>query len=377
MRRPVLTASVTLAVAFGLAEVALRAAGFRNPSPSVPMLVWNPAEDALMAEESSLYRFDEHALWSPRPGATVRFDANEHLQGPLDAINPDGFRGARVPLERTPGVVRVAALGDSSTFGLGLPVEATYCARLPGELAALGIRAEVINAGAEGYSVFQGLERYRHDVRLYRPDVVIAAFGACNDAFADPESDVATRDRRRAETHAGVDLRHWLREHVRVVQGIAWLRDPHATERFLRAAEQRRREIAFLMPHQGDPDWPFGRRVPLDQYKVLLGTLAAEVERDGGRLVVVVMPRREKAEEWMPVLPQYTWATQAVAAERGLQLLNVYWRFRRAHATGEPDPPVFLPDWWHPSADGHAAIAGWLAPLIADPARNRGRDAGP
>jgi lysophospholipase L1-like esterase len=376
MRRPVLTASITLAVAFALAEVTLRVAGFVNPSPSVPMLVWNPNEDVLMQQESYLYRYDENSLWSPRPGATVQFDSFEHLPGPQDAINADGFRGARVPLARTPGTVRIAALGDSSTFGLGLPNADTYCARLPAELAGLGVRAEVINAGAEGFSVFQGLEHYRHRVRPYRPDVVIAAFGAVNDAFSDAESDVATRDRRRDEARSGGGLRRWLRQNVRVVQGIAWLADPGATDRFLRAAEQRRRELEFMRPYEGDPGWPFGRRVPLEQYSELLRTLASEVEQDGGRLIVVVMPRRAKAEERMPVLTQYTWATQAVAAERGLQVLNVYWRFRREHTAGEPDPPLFLPDWWHPSAAGHAAIAAWLAPLIADPARNRGRDSG-
>ncbi len=376
MRRPLLTTVVTLVAVFGLAEVGLRIAGFQNPPADAPMLVWNPAEDVLMADGKYLYRFDEHSLWSPRPGATIQFGERERIDGPPEPVNEDGFRGPRIPLARTPGIVRIASLGDSSTFGLAVHGLETWSALLPVRLADLGVRAEVINAGVEGFTIAQGLEHYRHAVRPYRPDVVIAAFGAINEHFPDAESDAQKIARRRQASGFTSSARRWLRENVRVVQALAHLSDPGASDRFLRAAEQRRREIEFMKPHENDPGWPFGRRIAVEEFAELLSELATEVAADGARLIVVVPPRREGSEDQMPLLKKYTRAAATTAGDRGLQVLAVYSRFRRAHAAGEPVPPLFIGDWWHPSAHGHATIAGWLAPMVADPERNRGRDAG-
>ena len=64
-----------------------------------------------------------------------------------------------------------------------------------------------------------------------------------------------------------------------------------------------------MTPHQNDPEWPFGRRLAAEDFERLLGTLADEVERDGGRLIVVVPPRRKEAEAEMPYLIRYTRAS--------------------------------------------------------------------
>jgi hypothetical protein len=131
-----------------------------------------------------------------------------------------------------------------------------------------------------------------------------------------------------------------------------------------------------MRPDQNDPDWPFGRRVEPREYQELLGTLATEVGRDGGRRILVIAPRRGESEGELSVLLQYSRATGVVAHERGLQVLAAHSRFRNAHAAGEPDPPWFIGDWWHPSAHGHQLLAEWLAPMVLDPYRDRGTDAG-
>jgi lysophospholipase L1-like esterase len=99
-------------------------------------------------------------LWEPKPGS--------------EGINAAGFVGPEIPLERTPGRVRIACLGDSCThWG-----EPPYPARLASLLSARGNRpVEVLNAGVAGYSSWQGLQRLRRKVMPYRPDVVVIYFG--------------------------------------------------------------------------------------------------------------------------------------------------------------------------------------------------------
>lgn len=72
---------------------------------------------------------------------------------------------------------RVVALGDSNTYGFGLPSEAAYPALLEARLRAQGVQARVWNAGINGQTVLQGLARLERDVFQRRPDVVLVAFG--------------------------------------------------------------------------------------------------------------------------------------------------------------------------------------------------------
>jgi acyl-CoA thioesterase I len=77
--------------------------------------------------------------------------------------------------------VKIVALGDSLTAGLGLPADAAFPARLQRALAQKGIAAEVVNAGVSGDTTADGLARLDWSV----PDdtqAVILELGA-NDAF--------------------------------------------------------------------------------------------------------------------------------------------------------------------------------------------------
>jgi acyl-CoA thioesterase I len=55
--------------------------------------------------------------------------------------------------------VRIVALGDSLTAGLGLPVEETFPAKLERALKAKGMAVEVANAGVSGDTASGGLAR--------------------------------------------------------------------------------------------------------------------------------------------------------------------------------------------------------------------------
>jgi lysophospholipase L1-like esterase len=90
-------------------------------------------------------------------------------------INADGFRGPRVPRERTPDVSRVACVGDSHTFGWGVGEDETWPAVLDRKLdATIGPgRVEVLNAGVDGYDCEQERLWLERSVLDFKPDLVV------------------------------------------------------------------------------------------------------------------------------------------------------------------------------------------------------------
>jgi acyl-CoA thioesterase I len=77
--------------------------------------------------------------------------------------------------------VKIVALGDSLTAGLGLPANAAFPARLERALAQKGRAAEVVNAGVSGDTTAGGLARLDWSVPD-DADAVILELGA-NDAL--------------------------------------------------------------------------------------------------------------------------------------------------------------------------------------------------
>lgn len=77
--------------------------------------------------------------------------------------------------------VKIVALGDSLTAGLGLPANATFPVRLEQALAQKGLAAEVVNAGVSGDTTADGLSRLDWSVPD-DTDAVILELGA-NDAL--------------------------------------------------------------------------------------------------------------------------------------------------------------------------------------------------
>ena len=89
----------------------------------------------------------------------------------LFRINRDGFKGPEI--DSTHKKVRILALGDSTTFGLG-PYE--YPRALESALAARGKPVEVINGGVEGYAarnILLEMDRYLE----VKPDIVTLMIG--------------------------------------------------------------------------------------------------------------------------------------------------------------------------------------------------------
>jgi lysophospholipase L1-like esterase len=220
-------------------------------------------------------------------------------------VNRLGLRGSELEQAKAPGVFRIAAVGDSFTFGNGVADEDTY----PRQLEALlppradGRRYEVLNFGVSGYSSADEAAVLRERVAAFSPDLVLVGY-VLNDPQVHPDNPVH-------RVHHPPEL--WERFHVtrrlakaREDRAIAaagdWFRYLHATPRHWNtvisafesmrdtAASWRVPLVLVLMPMLDDRSWASYSGVELHRQVAELG------ERTGFR----VLDMREPLAEIVP-----------------------------------------------------------------------------
>ncbi len=108
------------------------------------------------------------------------------LMGVDVETNSKGQRDREIPYERTPGVMRVAMIGDSLTQGWGVPFEATFSKRVERLYQAAGTKAEVVNLGVGNWNTVQEVQYFLTKGYQYKPDVVVLNYFV-NDAEPTPE----------------------------------------------------------------------------------------------------------------------------------------------------------------------------------------------
>jgi lysophospholipase L1-like esterase len=347
---------------FGALEIGLRVGGFIHYPARVPPIIWNAEEDRLLKGGEGLHEIDAHQLWRPRPGAQTPWGVD-------DRINARGYRGEELALERTPGVARIATLGDSSTFGMGIEAQSHWTPKLARAIAANGTRCEALCAGVIGFTIEQGLQRYRALVRSHRPDVVVAAFGAVNEHFAalgEPD-----REKIARSSSVGPLQRFglWSRNEIRVLHFFGWIvdtargEDRVAMRKALNQKKKEQAELAEKMGPIGALDYPGQRRVSLERFREDLRELARLVREDGGRLVLISMPRFPELEAAEPILEKYNEAVLTEAAALGVPCYDARTAVKSELAKGTKWEELFI-DSYHPSIEGHELIAQGVAPLV-------------
>ncbi len=154
LRKELIFSVVILLIGLVLLELAARWLVARNvPEPAVP-----PA----------IGQFDSRLGWGLKPGACATSRATGE---PVTyCINAQGLRGPERPYAKPAGTFRIILLGDSRTFGFGVPLEDHFSTLLEGYFD----RVEVINLGVSGYGVDQELLFLQYEGFRYQPDLVIA-----------------------------------------------------------------------------------------------------------------------------------------------------------------------------------------------------------
>jgi lysophospholipase L1-like esterase len=208
--------------------------------------------------------------------------ANERLGWELDPaapfINADGFRDRDYRPGAAPDTLRIVVLGDSITFGWGVPAEEGFVKVLEQALSESpgGRPYEVLNLGVGGYNTQQEVELYRVKGRRYAPDVVVLAY-VLNDAVpSDVFLEMALELERgsASERGDGADTCGSLRSEF-----VAWI-----VERARRLGQRRTAPFpTWVRESHADPE----RWTRVRSAFVELSRMAGE---DGTPVLVVIVP---------------------------------------------------------------------------------------
>lgn len=130
---------------------------------------------------------------------------------PSEVTNRFRFREREFVVPKPPGVCRIMVLGDSFTWGKGVPVEARYTTRLEALLngAYPAKNFEVLNFGFPGAPTTRERDSLRDYKDRVEPDLIILGF-VLNDP--QPKSQNYSPERERFEETISRPLAGWLEE---------------------------------------------------------------------------------------------------------------------------------------------------------------------
>lgn len=145
---------------------------------------------AMLGAGPRLYEPDRWTLNTLRPNIEITYPRLPVFRNGPETYtvhtNSAGMRDHEIARDKPAGVLRIACLGDSSTFGYNMEVDEGYPRQLQALLdAQYPGRFEVLNFGIPGHASLQGVERLKHLALGFHPDVVTFAFGT-NDRFFHP-----------------------------------------------------------------------------------------------------------------------------------------------------------------------------------------------
>jgi len=253
--------------------------------------------------------------------------------------NADGLR-TKVARARTPGVARVALMGDSTVFGWGVDDGGTVADGVQAVLDDAGAGVEVLNAGQPGYSTTQAAWLFEEVVAAYRPDRVVL-FLPRHDYNGVLVSDhevlaggatLAARARVRLATTSRI---------YQVLRRMIWSRTDQAALRPKDATSEPR------VPRVSDEE----RGLALDAMRATLATW-------GGSLSVGFLPFHGEIEGTRTDRVGLDWA-KAYGEAHGVTIVDV-----RACCVGDAAARVLADDPGHLSAEGNLRVGAAVAAAL-------------
>jgi lysophospholipase L1-like esterase len=319
-----------------------------------------------------IYVSDRFLLWRMKPDIRDQFVSPALAPKGREPLlfrvvtNSRGYQGPEFAPVKPKDSLRVVCMGNSSTFGWGVPPDSTYPRLLQAELEGrLGREVEVINAGVPGYSSIQGLALLEREVRALSPDVITLSFGA-NDAQHTARSD-----------------REIMREREGLVGAAQEVLSHSALYSALRYAIVTRKVERELARSGEEARYPGRRALPVEFRGAMTEAVARGRQAGAAVFLVELMPPEI---EWDP----YRRGLLELSAESAVPIV---WTNRIFNSfLADPDagdgtarayvaatrqrygekiiaahPQIFLRlDRVHPNALGHMLIARALADTIAN-----------
>ena len=280
----------------------------------------------------------------PRMGFELTSEFRGTYGGQDVEINSLGMRDREYERDPPPDTFRIAAVGDSFTFGFGVDAASSY----PKVLERLLISEtnapasfEVMNFGVPGYQACHEEALVESKVLPLDPDIILVGYylnDPCNDC---PEPELAA------------DLRAFAAERQASVKAWQAFRDRTAFSHLLRyLAEARIERLSRIRDkdffHTADKHWS-----TVVAYFDMLREAAAS---RGSRIVLVVFPETICADSWARY--PYAWIHEKVIHEgrrHGFHCIDLLPVFR-----GFDIKSLEIPGDGHPNEFGHSLAAATI-----------------
>jgi lysophospholipase L1-like esterase len=312
------------------------------------------------ADHAAFFQYDPELGWVGRPHARGPFSGWESTSEV--ALNSRGFRDREVNEAKPPGIFRVVVLGDSITWGQGVAQTERYPDLLTGLLGRKGVPVEVVNLAVGGYGTDQEYLLFRGQGRRFCPDLVLLGLYR-NDLLENGSAFQGAYPKPYFRVGAGSELLLENTPVPRLANGVArQTSGPSWGESSLKSFARRHirlyAAIAFVRQslREGIDGHPGPAPIPPESVEVtalLIRHLAQEVEHEGSRFAVVVLPDFHYSSEAVSAL-----APSGVAA-----FLDLTAVFRAAAGAGERIFYKLDGAHWTPRA--HARAAEAIADFVA------------
>lgn len=264
-----------------------------------------PALNATMEFDPFLFwklrdRLDAHPVVGEVRGTPMSFEVS----------TVDGLRSAAVRTDNPE--LRVLAIGDSCTFGLGVDDDATWPVRLEGMLRDKGIDAEVVNAGVPGYTAFQGLRFLESRGLALEPDVLVVTFGfndrdlwsARSDLDTAQDLELAGWEKVAASSRLYSGFRRLVRSEGEAIPSPS--EDPEA------AREEIRRRTADAVP-----------RLAPREFEDVLQAILLRAEERGIDVVFANWPYRSQVDQGIRQSVRYQTLMEKVGREAAIPVVDL------------------------------------------------------
>jgi lysophospholipase L1-like esterase len=261
------------------------------------------------------------------PGTSAR------LMGVDVAINAAGLRNSEVEFAKPSDITRVLMLGDSITFGWGVPFEKTMSRVLERKLNDRSQQSyEVINTGVGNYNTAMEASYFFHRGKVFEPDIVVLNY-FINDAELTPKYESA----------------NWIARHsyAYAIVGGAW---DGLKRRVLGEADWR--DYYKSLYADGAPGWRLAQKN--------IARLADYCRANGVRFIIAHIPELRELADYP--FTDVTNKLESAAASHHVEFVDllpaVIGQDPAYLWVSEPDP--------HPNARAHEYMGRYLVDYLMD-----------
>ena len=325
-------------------------------------------------------------LWSEPPSAGPALNLVERDEPYAYRLNPDhpeissqGLRDREFEIPKPAGVFRILMLGDSVTYGLFVKREQAFPKVLEALLRQRGLRVEVINAGMNGYTIWNELQWFKRHGAAFQADLVVLGF--CPNDVVDPVLHWGDDEGyfRNLPAEAIPDLDRHRRDVEPFVYGpkalLRRLLKHSAVYRFVSGRWKLLEERPRRYLRRDGKSWPVyladdDTGVSLQALEnpestewrwlaARMGELKESVEASGARFAAVYLPLAYQLQEGYPLHPEQKFLD--FCRSRGIFCMDFLPEFKNRGAGLYLGSHRYHPrDVWHFSARGHLELAKML-----------------